>query len=204
MSSTEEEFPLPFDTGLNVLSIEPVVGLQTSVKSVGLEANSHPTKTLIGPVMAFAGTVVVIVVAVLAVTMAGTPLKSTKLSAGIVLKLVPVIVTTVPATPLAGENEVMVGVGGHMRSKSVKLLTVLQSILMVIGTKPPGLVGTLVVMLVVVLAVTAALAPRNSTMLSLGTALKFVPVIVTIVPGVPVLGVKEVMVGGTRPHVTAK
>lgn len=73
MSSTKEAFPLPFGTGLNVLSIPPVVKMQALVtkKEVDVEILLHPTKTLIGPVMAFAGTVVVIVVAVLALTMAG-------------------------------------------------------------------------------------------------------------------------------------
>lgn len=77
---------------------------------------------VIGPVMAPTGTVVVILVAVLAVTTASSPLKSMKLLAGVVLKLVPEIVTTVPASPFAGENEVMVGAGPQSTIKSVELV----------------------------------------------------------------------------------
>jgi hypothetical protein len=60
------------------------------------------------PVVAVAGTVVVSVVAVAAVTVAVTPLNFTTLSATVVLKFVPVIVTTPPALPDVGLIEVMV------------------------------------------------------------------------------------------------
>lgn len=145
----------------------------------------------------------VMLVAVLAVTMAGSPLKSTKLSEVFVLKFVPVIVTTVPTAPVPGVNEVMVGAGGQVTSKSVEPVILLQAIVTVIGTKPTGPVGTVAVIVVGVLAVTTALYPPKSTMLSLGVALKFVPDIVTMVPGVPVMGEKEVIVG-VGPHVTVK
>ena len=68
-----------------------------------------PTVTDITPVVAPAGTVVVILVAVLAVTNAVVPLNITMLLAGVVLKFVPVMVTTVPMGPLVGLKEVMVG-----------------------------------------------------------------------------------------------
>ena len=42
------------------------------------------------------------VVEVLAVTVAATPLNCTKLLAGVVLKLVPVMTTLVPTAPFAG------------------------------------------------------------------------------------------------------
>ena len=58
------------------------------------------------------GTVTVRLVEVLAVTVAVLLLKNfTTLFAGVVLKLVPVIVTDVPMGPDAGENAVMVGEG---------------------------------------------------------------------------------------------
>ena len=60
------------------------------------------TVTLILPVVAPPGTVVVIVVAVLFVIVAVTPLNFTVLFADVVLKLVPVIVTVVPVVPLVG------------------------------------------------------------------------------------------------------
>jgi hypothetical protein len=50
---------------------------------------------------------VVIVVAVLAVTVADMPLKVTEFSESVVLKLVPVMVTGVPSGADNGEKEVM-------------------------------------------------------------------------------------------------
>jgi hypothetical protein len=96
------------------------------------------------------------VVAVLAVTIAGSPLKSTRLSIGLVLKFVPVIITTAPIVPVVGEKEVMVGAGKQTTLKSVELVTVLHAIVILIGTVSKGPVGTVVVMLVAVLEVTMA------------------------------------------------
>lgn len=74
------------------------------------------TVTLIGPVLAPAGTEVVSEVVVDAVTMEVIPLNDTELFAGVILKFVPVIVTIAPAAPVAGLNPINVGVG-----KTVKL-----------------------------------------------------------------------------------
>jgi hypothetical protein len=107
----KEAFPLLFAGGMNVLSIEPVVGLQTTVtiKSLVLVAVFPETVTVIFPVVAPDGTVQVMDVAVLAVTMAVVPLNCTVLLLGIALKFVPVMVTVVPTGPEAGVKEVMVG-----------------------------------------------------------------------------------------------
>ena len=55
------------------------------------------------------GTATVNEFAVAAVTVALTAPKKTMLLDGVVLKLVPVIVTDVPTGPEAGENELIVG-----------------------------------------------------------------------------------------------
>jgi hypothetical protein len=55
--------------------------------------------------------------------------------------------------------------------------------------------GTVTVKLVVIPVVIAALTAPKYTMLLAGTALKFVPVIVTLVPTGPLEGVKELIVG---------
>ena len=55
------------------------------------------------------GTVTVKEVAVAAVTLAFTAPKKTMLFDGVVLKLVPLIVTDVPTGPEAGEKELIVG-----------------------------------------------------------------------------------------------
>ena len=80
-----------------------------TVKLVALVAVLPPTVTEIGPVVAPDGTVAVILVDVLAVTVAAVPLNITMLFAGVVSKFVPVMVTVVPMGPLAGAKLVIVG-----------------------------------------------------------------------------------------------
>ena len=55
--------------------------------------------------------------------------------------------------------------------------------------------GTVTVRLVVLPDVTVAFTAPKYTMLFAGTALKFVPVIITLVPNGPFEGVKELIVG---------
>jgi hypothetical protein len=62
------------------------------------------TVTLTGPVVAPAGTVTTKLVAVALVTVADVPLNFTVLFEGVVLKLVPLIVTDVPTAPIVGVN----------------------------------------------------------------------------------------------------
>lgn len=62
-----------------------------------------------GPVIAPAGTVAVMLVAVLVVATPGIPLKSSIFFDAVVLKLVPVIVITSPGTPVMGEMAVIEG-----------------------------------------------------------------------------------------------
>ena len=63
----------------------------------------------IRPEVAPLGTVVVIVVAVAAVTMERVPLKATRLPDVVLSKFVPAILTVVPVAPMAGVKLVMVG-----------------------------------------------------------------------------------------------
>jgi hypothetical protein len=172
------------------------------VKSVALVAVLPATVTVIFPVVAPAGTDVVMLVAVLAVAVAVVPLKRTVLFAGVVLKFVPVIVTVVPSGPEAGVKLVIVGSDGVVTVKSVALVAVLPAtVTVILPVVAPA--GTVVVMDVVVLAVAVAVVPLNLTVLLAGVALKFVPVIVTVVPVTPDVGVKEVIVGDV-PVVTVK
>ena len=78
-------------------------------KSVALIAVIPPTSTAIFPVEAPNGTVVVIVVPVLAVTVDFTPFSFTVLLRGFILKFVPVIVIDVPIFPPAGLKFEIVG-----------------------------------------------------------------------------------------------
>ena len=68
------------------------------------------TVTVICPDVAPAGTAVTIAELVELVTTAVVPLNSTVSLAGVVSNPVPVMVTTVPAGPLAGEIAVMAGI----------------------------------------------------------------------------------------------
>src|SRR5664279_2101928 len=68
--------------------------------------------TVILPVVPAAGAVTVSEVAVALLTVAATPLNFTVLSVGVVLKLVPVIVTTVFTGPIAGLMDATVGGNG--------------------------------------------------------------------------------------------
>ena len=87
--------------------------VETVVKGTQNTSNEVPvfpaTVTEIVPLEAPAGTLAVMLVDVLAVTLAVTPLNLTRLLAAVVLKFVPESVTIVPAEPEAGENEVIVG-----------------------------------------------------------------------------------------------
>jgi hypothetical protein len=86
-----------------------MVGKGPTTEKTALVAMLHPTVTVMVPVVAPEGTVVVIVVDVAAETAAVTPLNLTVLFRGVVLKLVPVMVTVVPIEPLEGLMLVMVG-----------------------------------------------------------------------------------------------
>ncbi len=66
---------------------------------------------MIFPDVAPAGTLVSMLVDVLAVTTAVVVLNKTALSAGVGPKLVPTRLTAVPIGPLVGENETSVGTG---------------------------------------------------------------------------------------------
>ena len=87
-----------------------IVPVEPTVKTPLLVAVLPPTVTEIDPVVAPVGTVVVILVAELAVTNAVVPLNFTILLAGVVSKFVPVIVTDVPTRPLVGVKLVMVAI----------------------------------------------------------------------------------------------
>ena len=88
-----------------------VLRLHTTVKSVVLVAVPPFELTVMGPVVAPEGTVVVMVVAVAAVITEKVPLNLTVLFAIVVLKFAPVIVTVIPAEPEVGVKLAMVGAG---------------------------------------------------------------------------------------------
>jgi hypothetical protein len=175
-----------------------LVGLNDVSVGVGKTVKLDPvnvtplTVTEIFPEVAPAGTVAVNEVMVAAVTVAVVPLNLTTLFAGVVLKFVPEIVTVAPTAPLDGENPVMVGVG-----KTVKLDALVSVMPLTVTEIFPVVApnGTVVVKVVVVAALTTATVPLKETTLLAGVVLKFVPVIITVAPTAPLVGLNEVNVG---------
>lgn len=165
----------------------------TIMKLLKLVPVSDPTVTVIFPVVASEGTVEVILVAVLAVTVAVTPLNFTMLLIGIELKFVPAIVTDVPAGPLVGVNDVIMGVACTKENPTFV-------------AAPPGVVtDTLPVVPAATTAVTlvgettvndvAAVPPKLTAV----APVRFVPVIVTVAPVPALVGVNDVITGaGTK------
>src|SRR5438477_562074 len=164
-----------------------IVGALTTVNASVLVAVPPDVVTLSGPVVAPAGTVAWIAVAEVTVKVALTPLNVTEVAPR---KFVPLIVTLVPTGPLVGVKLAIVGA----------LTTVNELALLAV---PPGVVtltgpvvapaGTVAWIAVSEVTVKVALIPLNVTEVA---PLKFVPLIVTLVPTGPLVGVKLAIVGG--------
>jgi hypothetical protein len=168
-------------------------GPETTIKSFADIAVFPATVTEIFPVTAPGGTVIVIDVVEAAVTVVTTFPILTTLSAMVELKFSPVITTSVgPARPAAGVKLVITG--SLITTKSFVELTDLPSTVTEIlpVTAPLGIV---IVRDVAIAAVTVAVAFPTLTTLSPTFGLKFWPVMVTVVPMGPVVGINPDIVG---------
>ena len=85
-----------------------VTKLSVTIKSSVLLAVTQAVVTETFPLVAAAGTVTVMLVALLAVTTAAVELKVTVLLAGVVLNPVPVMVIVLPGMPTDGDTDVTV------------------------------------------------------------------------------------------------
>ena len=104
-------------------------------------------------------------------------------------KLNPIIVTVVPTGPLVGEKLLIIGAPTTV--KLLELVAVPKGVVTLIGpVVAPA--GTVAVILVLELTVKLEFAPPNATTVA---PVKFVPLIVTLVPTEPLVGVKLVIVG---------
>src|SRR5438552_2339697 len=158
-----------------------------TVKLAALLAVPPGVVTLIGPLVAPAGTVVVIAVAEFTATVALVPLNS---SAEAPVKLVALLVALVPCRPLCGVELVIGGV--LMTVKLAALLAVPSEVVTLIGPlETPA--GTVAVIAVAEPTVKLALVPLNSTA---EAPVQLVPLMVTLVPTGPLPGVKLEIVGG--------
>ena len=153
-------------------------GADVTAKVPVLIAVPFSVMTAMEPVVAPAGTVVVIVPELLTVNAAAAPRNVTDVTP---VKFVPVIVTPVPTAPTVGAKEVMAGV-------TVKRVVVTKGPLLGVVTVMGPVVaaaGTVVVIVPGGPSVNAAAAPLNETAVA---PVKFVPVIVTTVPAGPKIG----------------
>jgi hypothetical protein len=100
LPSTLTEVPTPPLVGVNPV----IVGAPWTVNGWALAADPFGFVTVMGPVVAPAGTVATICVEVAEVTDPATPLKASVVWLAVGLKPVPVIVTVVPSGPRVGVN----------------------------------------------------------------------------------------------------
>jgi hypothetical protein len=127
------------------VGVKPVsVGVEITAKFVALVTLPPGPVTVIGPLVAPAGTLATICVSLEIMKTAGWPLKLTAVAP---LKFVPVKVTLLPARPEAGEKLVSVGTG--MTVKLEALVTTPAGLVTVIGpvVAPAGTVATICVSL---------------------------------------------------------
>jgi len=164
-----------------------ITGGPMTVKLVALTPVPLGAETLTGPVVAPAGTIAVIDVAETTVNVVdGVVLNVTAVAPR---KLVPVMVTVVPTVPDVGVNLVTVGAG------TVKLVLDVPVPTAVVTLRGPVVApaGTLALIDVAVLVTMVAGTPLKVTAVALP---RLVPVMVTLLPAAPEVGVKLVITGG--------
>jgi hypothetical protein len=185
---------------------KPVVGFKlvmlgpdaVTVKVMPLLA-TPPTVTTTFPVVAPAGTCVVMLVALQLVAVAVVPLNFTVLVPCVAPKFAPVMVTDAPANPEAGFKLVILG-PGTLTVKFTPLLATPPTVTTTFPVVAPA--GTSTTMLVAVQLVAVTAIPLNFTVLVPCVAPKFAPVMVTAAPTAPDVGLRLVMLGAAL--VTAK
>ena len=155
-----------------------------------------PTVTITLPVAAPAGTGAVMLVALQLVGVAVVPLNLTVLVPWEAPKLLPLMMTEVPATPDVGLRFVRLG-GGTVTLNVTPLLAVPPTVTTTLPVV--ALVGTGTVMLVAPQLVGDAAVPLKVTVLVPWLAPKFVPATTTGVPMDPEVGFRLEIVGDNDP-----
>src|SRR6267142_144278 len=161
------------------------LGAEPTVKFTPLLA-IPPTVTTTLPVVAPLGTDAAMLVALQLVVVAVVPLKVT---APVVPKLAPVMVTAVPTGPVIGFRLVMAG-ADEVTVKFTPLLAIPPTVTTTLPVVAPP--GTDATMLVALQLVVVAVVPLKVTV---PVVPKLVPVMVTAVPTGPVVGFRLVMAG---------
>ena len=186
---TFTESPTPPSAGFSLLISG---GGPVTVKVTWL-LDSPPTVTTTGPVAALAGTVTVIEASLQFVGVAATPLKVTVLVPWEAPKFTPPITTVVSTWPRAGLREVTIG--SVPTVKDTPLLASPPTVTTTLPEVAPA--GTATVIEVLLQLVGVAEIPLKVTVLVPCIAPKLVPVITTVVPSGPAIGLKLPISGVT-------
>jgi hypothetical protein len=160
------------------------------VKLVALVAVPPAVVTLHVPLLAPAGTVVVIDVAETTVYEAATPPSATALAP---VRFVPVNVTLAPTDPLAGLKLETVGAAGGVVTVKLAELVAVPPPVVTLHVPELAPAGTVVVIDVAETTVYEAATPPSATAVA---PVNRVPVSVTLAPVAPLVGEKLVRVGG--------
>jgi hypothetical protein len=169
-----------------------VMGLGSTVKATLLvPVPPGPVTTIVAtPAVAAVGTTKVRVVELVTLSVVVMPFSVTLVAP---VKLVPVTVTTVPGSALAGAKLVIVGaVGGVAVTVNGVLLLAVPAGVVTLMVPEGAAAGTVKVMLVALTVVNVVVSAPSITAVA---PLRAVPVTVTVVPAMPLVGVKLVMVG---------
>ncbi len=142
--------------------------------------------TVMWPVVAAAGTVVTILVAVSDAMVAAVPLNATLVAPD---RFWPVMVTVVPGAPEVGLKLLIFGA-----TVKVALLVAVPAGVVTVMWPVVAAAGTVVTILVAVSDAMVAAVPLNATLVAPD---RFWPVMVTVVPGAPEVGVKLLIFGVT-------
>ncbi len=164
---------------------------EVTVKAAPLLA-TPPTVTTTFPVVAPAGTVTTMLVALQLVAVAAMPLNLTVLVPCVAPKFAPAIVTVEAKAPDVGFRLVMLGAGA-VTVKFTPLLATPPTLTTTFPVVAP--VGTVTTMLVALQLVAVAAVPLNLTVLVPCVAPKFAPAMVTVAPTNPDVGFKLAMLG---------
>ena len=160
------------------------------MKSPTLVALPYGVATEIRPLVAVAGTVVAMLVVVLDATNAGLVLNPTLLLLPVVSKFIPVIVTAVPAGPIAGAKPETVGALLGPTTNDAALVAVpFGDVTLIDPVVAPA--GTCATSCVADADVTTAATPLNLTVFAAVVVPNPVPLMVTAVPDGPPLGVNS-------------
>ena len=173
-------------------AIAVIAGGGNRIMSVSLTTVPCEVVTVIGPVVAPLGTVEVSVFDPSELKLAVTPLKAT---ASTLLRLSPVIVTSVPLPPVEGLKEVIMG---EPTTKLDALVATETELVTVMGPLM-GFAGTYAHISVDEMTANCVVMPPMATDC---TSKKLFPVIVIWVPGGPEVGANSLILGSTLMTVT--